>query len=483
MSILDRAQQMFVNGKWQASNGAEMQAVDPSTGESFVTLRGASAEDVQQAAEASAAAFVTWGKTPSTLRAQYLRGFAKGLQDRAPELIDLLMRNNGKPKFEAEICLGDAVASFEYYATLADELDAKQDQQVHHAGGEHRGYVRHEPLGPVGMIVPWNFPLMTAAWKIAPALAAGCTVVLKTSEITPLTEFVLAEIAQDIDLPAGVLNILTGGAEAGIAMSAAPQFRKISFTGSNMTGGKVMSAVSDRCLPVALELGGKSPIIVTADADIAQAVELVSMGIFFNAGQACSATSRLIVDKSIEGDLIDALAAAAKGLNVGSPYNEASEMGPITSAQQFQKVKQYLAGARDDGLDCVAGGNARDNEPGFFVEPTIFRNVPHNNTIWREEVFGPVLATTTVSSEAEAIAVANDTHYGLVGAVVSREWDDGKRIADQLVAGQIFVNSPQVVYPDSAWGGFKSSGIGRELGPWGLSGYQGVKHILSPVAA
>jgi betaine-aldehyde dehydrogenase len=309
-------------------------------------------------------------------------------------------------------------------------------------------------------------------------LAAGCTAVLKTSEMTPLNELVYGDIAAEIGLPAGVLNIVTGGADVGIAMTRAPEFRKVSFTGSNMIGAKVMEAVAARCLPISLELGGKSSIIVTADADIDQAVGCIMGGIFFNAGQMCSATSRLIVHRSLEPRLIDALVERARALKVGSPFDDGTEMGPITTNAQCHKVLWMIEEAKSDGLDCLTGGKAIDRE-GFFVAPTIFRNVPKDHMLWRDEIFGPVLVSTTVSSDEEAIRLANDTHYGLVGSVVSGDWDRAKLIADQIMAGQVWINTPQIVYPDSAWGGFKQSGIGRELGPWGLSGYQGVKHILS----
>jgi betaine-aldehyde dehydrogenase len=400
------------------------------------------------------------------------------LESRKEYLVRVQMHNNGKPKVEAEIDVGDAIATFDYYASLTEGLDARQDARVDHNGGAHFGLVRHEPVGPIGMIVPWNFPLVTSAWKIAPALAAGCTAVMKTSEMTPLNELVYAEIAEEIVLPAGVLNIITGAAEVGIALTRAPELRKISFTGSNMIGAKVMEAVSARCLPVSLELGGKSPMVVTADANIDHAVDCIMGGIFFNAGQMCSATSRLIVDKSIEPQLMDALVAKTRALKVGSPFEEETEMGPITTKAQCHKVLWMIEEAKSDGLNCVVGGRAIDRD-GHFVQPTIFRDVPHDHMIWRDEIFGPVLAATTVSSDEEAIAAANDTHYGLVGSVVSGDWDRAKRIANRIEAGQIWVNTPQIVYPDSAWGGFKQSGIGRELGPWGLSGYLGVKHILS----
>lgn len=480
-ALLEREHTVYVGGQWKHGRGAEtLEVIDPSTGNALARLQAGGAEDVQKAARASVRAFDGWKRKPSCERAEYLRGFAKGLAARKECLIRVQMHNNGKPRIEAEIDVDDAIATFDYYATLADGLDQRQDARVDHAGAAHFGLVRHEAVGPVGMIVPWNFPLVTSAWKIAPALAAGCTAVMKTSEMTPLNELVYGEIADEIGLPAGVLNIVTGAAEVGVALTHAPEFRKISFTGSNMIGTKVMEAAASRCLPISLELGGKSPIVVTADADIDQAVDCIMGGVFYNAGQMCSATSRLIVDKSIEPRLIEALVEKTRKLRVGSPFEDGAEMGPITTSAQCHKVLWMIEEGKSDGLDCIIGGRAIDRD-GHFVQPTIFRDVPQDHTIWRDEIFGPVLATTSVSSDEEAIAVANDTHFGLVGSVVSGDWSRAKRIADRIEAGQIWINTPQVVYPDSAWGGFKQSGIGRELGPWGLSGYLGVKHILSEV--
>lgn len=480
---LDRPESIFYGGKWHQPRGdSDLSVTDPSTGELLGRIRAGSAADVNAAALAAASAFPAWAQTPSTIRATYLRGIAAGLRARAADLITLMMRNGGKPRAEAEIDLGDAIATFDYYAVLADGLDMHQDRMVHHAGGQHYGSVRHEAIGPVGLIVPWNFPLVTSAWKIAPALAAGCTVVMKTSEFTPFIELAYGWIAQDIALPPGVFNLVTGAADVGAAMTTCPHFSKISFTGSNAIGAKVMRAAAARCLPVALELGGKSPIIVTADADIDLAVQCILGGIFYNAGQMCSSTSRLIVERSIEPRLIEALQHHAQGWVVSSPLDPKTQMGPITHLAQFGRVGTFLDKARHDGLICIAGGEIDRDRPGYFVPPTIYRDVPLDNAIWTDEVFGPVLATTTFDTDADAVRKANASDYALAASVVSGDVLRGSALAQQIPAGQIWLNTPQIVYPDSAWGGFKASGIGRELGPWGLDSFRGVKHITSPVA-
>lgn len=481
-NLIDRQHSLFIDGAWKpGTEGESLRVINPSTNETVTEIQAGGTADVQAAAAAAAAAFGPWKKTPASTRAAYLRAISKALSDRTEALVNVQMVVNGKPRLEAEFDVGDAIATFDYYAGLADGLDARQDAPVYHLGNAHLGRVRHEPIGPVGMIVPWNFPLVTAAWKIAPALAAGCTLVMKTSEMTPLIELVYGDIATQIGLPPGVLNIVTGGADVGVAITTASEFRKVSFTGSNMIGAMVMKSVSDRCMPIALELGGKSPIVVMEDADLDTALDCITGGIFFNAGQMCSATSRLIVHENLEPALIEALAERAKAIPVGSPFEAETEMGPITTRAQYRKVCDYLATAKADGLDCVAGGAALNNTAGNFVAPTIYRNVPTDNPVWREEIFGPVLATTTFRTDEEALQIANDTSYGLVGSVVGADPVRTKTLADGIEAGQIWCNTPQVVYPDSAWGGFKSSGIGRELGPWGLSGFQGVKHITSPV--
>lgn len=480
---LVRLESVFYGGEWHPPSGQiDLSVADPSTGDPLGTIRAGSAGDVNAAAIAAASAFTAWSQTRSAIRATYLRGFAAGLRARSQDLITLMMRNGGKPRAEAEIDLGDSIATFDYYAALSDGLDEHQDQMVHHAGGQHFGRVRHEPIGAVGLIVPWNFPLVTSAWKVAPALAAGCTVVMKTSEFTPFIELVYARIALDIALPPGVFNLVTGAADVGAAITECPHFSKISFTGSNEIGAKVMRAAAARCLPVALELGGKSPIIVTADADIDLAVQCIAGGIFYNAGQMCSSTSRLIVERRIEPRLIEALEHHAKGCVVGSPLDAETQMGPITHLAQFGRVGTFLDKARQDGLSCIAGGKIDRDRPGYFVPPTIYRDVPLDHAIWTDEVFGPVLATTTFDTDEEALSKANASEYALAASVVSGDPLRGKALANRVPAGQIWLNTPQIVYPDSAWGGFKASGIGRELGPWGLNSFRGVKHITSPVA-
>lgn len=476
-TLMQRKQPLFYAGKWHSASSAEqINVIDPSSGEIFATLNCASSEDVSHAVSSATTAWKDWRDLGGIQRASYLRKFAEGLANHQDELIQLQMKNSGKPQIEAEIDVGDAIACFEYYATLSENLECEQNASVLLPGDELSAKTRLEPVGPVGLIVPWNFPLVTSAWKIAPALAAGCTVVMKNSEVTPLIELVYGDIAIEANLPAGVLNLVVGAAKTGISLVQNKRLQKISFTGSNQIGAKIMSDVSVRTLPVSLELGGKSPIVIFEDADIDLAIEIVCGGIFFNCGQMCSATSRLIVHESIADQVINGIVKKAKAMKVGSPNQTDSEMGPLTSEAQFEQVQKYFQMAKDDHLECVVGGNVKQ-QTGYFVEPTVYKNVPQDHAIWREEIFGPVLATRTFKTKEEAIELSNDTHYGLVATVLSKDAERAEYVASKIEAGHIWINAPQVIYPATAWGGFKSSGIGRELGPWGMNAYLGVKNI------
>jgi betaine-aldehyde dehydrogenase len=478
-SLTDRRYSLFIDGTWRAPKAPEpITVLDPSTGGVLTEIAGAGASDVDAAAGAAARAFKDWRRTSGRERGAYLRAFAQGLSRRKPDLVHLQMLNNGKPRAEAETDLGDAIATFEYYAELAERLDAEQNSPVPLPDAGYAGRTRFEPVGPVGMIVPWNFPLVTSAWKMAPALAAGCTLVLKTSEYTPLVELAYAKIALEAGLPPGVLNILTGTGAAGAVLTADPRLNKLSFTGSNPVGSKVMATAAARCIPVALELGGKSPIVVFADAPIEQAVDCIIGGIFYNCGQMCSATSRLLVERSAADAVLERLVDRCRTLKVGSPFAPGTEMGPLTTLPQYRKVVSAFERAEADGLACLAGGGAMaDGEGGFFVPPTVYAEVPPDNALWREEIFGPVLATRSFDTESEAVALANDSDFGLVATVVTADAERAGRVAAEIDAGHVWINSAQVIFPQTAWGGFKASGIGRELGPWGLGAYLGVKHL------
>lgn len=467
----------YIAGRWAAGEGTDILSVfDPSIAQPFAELRAASTGQVDLAVAAARQALPAWKNGAPGERARYLRGFAEAIDGRRDALAELQMRNNGKPRHEAEVDIDDAVATFAYYADLAEGLIDRQSRQVALAASGFSSHTRLEAIGVVGLIVPWNFPLVTSAWKIAPALAAGCTLVLKPSEVTPLIERTYGQIADQLGLPAGVLNIVGGKAEVGAALSAHSGLDKLSFTGSNAVGSRVMHSAAEHCRPVTLELGGKSAIIVFDDCDLDQAIEWIIAGICWNAGQMCSATSRLLVQQGIADALLPRLAEALDALRVGSPFDEEIDMGPLSSAAQWRKVSEYLAIGQDERLNCLAGG-APLERPGWFVAPTLYAGVPTDSRLWTEEIFGPVLCARRFDSEAEAIALANDSRFGLVATVASADLQRAERVAAALEVGHVWINSIQAVFVETSWGGTKGSGIGRELGPWGLAAYQSVKHV------
>ncbi|MBU3028900.1 aldehyde dehydrogenase family protein [Paracoccus marinaquae] len=476
LTLRDRP--LFIGGEWCVSEGAVIEVRDPCRNEVFARIGTASPAQVASACEAAAHAFPDWRRTTGAERGAVLEAFARGLLARRDDLIALQMLNNGKPRAEAELDLADATACFDYYAGLARNLDQPSGPESLF-DGDFNGYRRAAPIGPVGLIVPWNFPLVTSAWKIAPALAAGCTAVLKVSEMTPLAELAYGDIAAEIGLPAGALNIVTGLADAGRTLGESPYLAKLSFTGSNPVGAAVMAAAAARTLPVSLELGGKSPIVVMADADVETAAGLVLDGIFMNCGQMCSATSRLIVEAPLAGRLTEALVEGARSRVLGPP--ETGQMGPVTTAPQYRRVLASFERARAEGARCLAGGLARDDLPGQFVAPTIYDEVATDSFLWRDELFGPILSMRRAADEAEAVALANDTEFGLAATVVSGDRDRALAIAGRVDAGHIWINAPQLIAPGSMWGGFRASGIGRELGPAGLAAYQQQKFLTAPV--
>ncbi|PVZ08832.1 MULTISPECIES: aldehyde dehydrogenase family protein [unclassified Pseudomonas] len=459
----------FIDGQWAEGQGEGCISVfDPRVGQPFAELRSASPAQVDQAVAAARAALPGWKATPVAERAALLRGFAEQLSARSQALLALQMRNNGKPRHEAQVDLDDAIATFNYYANLIEQQ--AEVGEVALAVEGFRATAHRDPLGVVGLIVPWNFPLVTSAWKLAPALAAGCTVVLKPSDVTPLAELAYGQIAEQLGLPAGVLNIVNGQATTGRALAEHPGLDKLSFTGSNATGRLVMQASAQFCRPVTLELGGKSAIIVFEDCALDQAVEWIIAGLCWNAGQMCSATSRLLVHAAIADALLMRLAQALEAMELGEA------LGPLSCRAQFDRVKAYLAIARKEGLHCLAGGYVEQGT-GWFVRPALYAEVPSTSRLWNEEIFGPVLCAQRFDDEAQAIAMANDSRFGLVATVASADLARAERVAAALEVGHVWINSAQAVFVETSWGGTKGSGIGRELGPWGLAAYQSVKHV------
>lgn len=480
---MQRVVQQFIDNQWRPSQGRRCLPVfNPSTEEVIAEVTGGHPADVEAAVAAARRALPGWRQTTGVERAVYLEGIAEALSRRREALARLSAINNGKILAEARLDLDDAIACYRYYAGQARDLDGRQGQPVvlDMPGVQAHSYL--DPVGVVGLITPWNFPLVTSAWKLAPALAAGCTLVFKPSEVTPLPERVLAEIVMEVGLPAGVFNLVFGDGEGvGAPMSSHRGIDKISFTGSNRVGEAIMAAAAPGSRSVALELGGKSPILVLADANLDEAADHVMAGIYFNAGQICSATSRLLVHESLAEDLYRALGQRIDALRLGDPLAGDTDMGPLTSARQRDTVLGYLALAEREGLKPVRDGRSRTvPEQGYFLAPSLYRDVPVTSRLWREEIFGPVLCGHSFASEEQAIALANDSDFGRAATLVSGDPERARRLGRQLQAGTIWYNSPQLVLPETSWGGFKRSGIGRELGPWGLSAYLEVKHLLGP---
>ncbi|WLG89291.1 aldehyde dehydrogenase family protein [Pseudomonas cucumis] len=473
---------LYIDGQWSSGN-EHLRVINPATEALLTTVNGGDEHAVDQAVTAATHAFKEWSKTTGTERAAILRRIAAGVQSGREQLMKLQSSNNGKPLFEAAIDVDDVIATFEYYADLAEGLDAKQDSAVALPSDDFSARLRREPCGVVGLIVPWNFPMVTTAWKLAPALAAGCCVVLKPSEVTPLPELELATIIAEAGLPNGVFNLVCGtGLAVGAPLSADPRIAKISFTGSNAVGVQVMQRAAETVKGVSLELGGKSSLLVLADADIELAVEVACGGGFFNAGQMCSATSRVLVADELADKFVVRLKARAEAIRVADPFDPNVEMGALVNQAQYQRVLGHIDRGLSAGAKLICGGNRPADLPrGYFLQPTIFVDVPLDSALWCEEIFGPVICVRSFSSEAEAIALANDSQFGLVASVVTRDGEAADRVANALQAGLVWINAPQVIFPQTAWGGYKQSSIGRELGPWGLQAFQEIKHVIRAV--
>ncbi|MFL1552944.1 aldehyde dehydrogenase family protein [Pseudomonas sp. D47] len=470
---------VFIGGEWRAGHDV-LEVINPATETTLAHVSVGDASAVAQAVDVASAAFIGWSKSTGRERGALLRKIAQGVSEQREQLMQLQSSNNGKPLFEAGIDVDDVIATFDYYAGICENMDAGQDCAVALPTDDFSARLRREPCGVVGLIVPWNFPMVTTAWKLAPALAAGCCVVLKPSEVTPLAELQLARIIAAAGLPAGVFNVVCGtGLAVGAPLAADRRVAKISFTGSNAVGVQVMQRAAETIKGVSLELGGKSSLLVLADADLDLAVELACGGGFFNAGQMCSATSRVLVADSLADEFLRRLQARAEGIRVADPFAEDVEMGALTNRAQYQRVLGHIQRGIAQGARLVCGGDRPAGlAKGYFIRPTVFTDVPLGSALWNEEIFGPVLCVGRFATEDEAIALANDSDFGLVASVVSATTETAERVANALQAGLVWINAPQVIFPQTAWGGYKQSSIGRELGPWGLAAFQEIKHVI-----
>ncbi|PAN38563.1 hypothetical protein GQ55_7G172100 [Panicum hallii var. hallii] len=476
---------LFIGGGWrEPALGRRLPVVNPATEATIGDIPAATAEDVEIAVAAARDAFSRdggrhWSRAPGAVRAKFLRAIAAKINDRKSDLALLETLDSGKPLDETNADMEDVAACFEYYADLAEALDEKQRSPISLPMENFKSHILKEPIGVVGLITPWNYPLLMATWKVAPSLAAGCTAVLKPSELASLTCLELGAICIEVGLPPGVLNIITGlGTEAGAPLSSHPHVDKVAFTGSTETGKRIMTAAAQMVKPVSLELGGKSPLIVFDDVDIDKAVEWAMFGIFANAGQVCSATSRLLLHEKIAKQFLDRLVAWAKNIKISNPLEEGCRLGSVVSEGQYEKIKKFISTARSEGATILYGGARPQHlRRGFFIEPTIITDVTTSMQIWREEVFGPVICVKEFRTESEAVELANDTHYGLAGAVISNDQERCERISKALHSGIVWINCSQPTFVQAPWGGNKRSGFGRELGEWGLSNYLTVKQV------
>jgi betaine-aldehyde dehydrogenase len=468
----------YIDGRFVASHSDRLiEVIDPSTQDVIGRVSDGDAADVNDAVAAARRAFDTgpWGNVTGQERGRILFRIAEVIRQRAAELAKLETRNNGKPIVEAEFDIADAATCFEYYGGMATKIHG----DVIPVPDNALSLALREPIGVCGQIIPWNYPLLMAAWKLAPAICAGCTVVLKPAEQTPLTVLELARHFEAAGLPPGVVNIVTGAGETGARLVAHPDVDKIAFTGSGEVGRQILRSAADTLKKVSLELGGKSPNILFADADFEASVDGALFGLFINQGEVCSAGSRILVERPIYRKVIDAMVEKARGIRLGPGLDRASRMGPLVSREQLDRVMGYQETGKGEARLALGGGRATGAglDRGLFVEPTIFYDVPSSARIAREEIFGPVAAVIPFDDEAEAIRIANDTEYGLAAAVWSRDIFRVMRTVKQLRAGVIWVNHMQPTFVEAPWGGYKQSGIGRELGKWGVEEYLQVKQV------
>ncbi len=469
--------QMYIDGKFvDAKSGKTFEVYDPSTEDAIATVPAGSAADVDLAARAATKAFYDGWKTVTAQdRGRILFRLAERIRARRAELAELETRNTGKPIAESEYDMDDTATCFEYYGGLATKING----EVLPVPADAVAFAMREPMGVAGQIIPWNYPLMMAAWKIAPALAAGCTVVLKPAEQTPISILELARDFEAVGLAPGVVNIVTGdGPGAGAPMVAHPAIRKIAFTGSAEVGKTIMRHAADQLKRVSLELGGKSPNIFFSDADFENAVDGALFGTFINQGEVCSAGSRVLVQRDIYKKFVDAAAAKAKTIKLGPGMDRDNKMGPLVSAEQRDRVADFLKVGRGEAKLAAGGGRPKQFDKGWYIEPTIFYDVDNSARIAQEEIFGPVMSVIPFNDEAEAIRIANETQYGLAAAVWTRDIFKAFRVVKSLEAGIVWVNHMQPTFVEAPWGGYKASGFGRELGHWGVEEYLETKQVF-----
>lgn len=473
----------YINGKWiAASSGKEKPVINPTNGQTITTILDSTKDDVKAAIAAARKSFYEtreWRDMCPQDRADMMYRIADAIAERKQDIAVLDSINNGKPLRESECDADDAIHCFRYYAGLITKPSGTV-YNVNKGFGEMHTYTVHEPIGVCAQITPWNYPFLMAAWKIAPALAAGNSIVFKPSSNTPLSTVALFEIFDELKLPAGAVNLVLGsGGVAGQEMAENNDVDMVSFTGSTSVGQTIAQAAVGNLKRTGLELGGKSPNVIFADADFEGAVEWAMIGIFFNQGEVCSAGSRIIIEKSIKDQFVARLAERANALTIGDPLTN-PDMGPLVSEEHMNTVLEYIEIGKNEGAKCVCGGERYTEgecAKGYFVKPTIFDDCTRDMRIVNEEIFGPVVTIQTFETEEEAIALANDTPYGLAGAVFTADGARALRVIKEIRAGITWINCYNPTFNEAPWGGYKMSGLGRELGVHGFEEYQEIKQI------
>jgi phenylacetaldehyde dehydrogenase len=483
--FIERPRQMLINGKWvNAASGKTFPTYNPATGEVLAKVAEGDREDIEQAVKAARNAFDNgpWRRMTASERGRLIWKLADLLEQQTEEFAYLESLDNGKPLSVAKAAdVPLAVDLFRYMAGWATKVEGNTIP-ISAGGGPYFAYTLREPVGVVGQIIPWNFPLLMAAWKLGPALAAGCTIVLKPAEQTPLSALRLGELIQEVGFPEGVVNIVPGyGETAGAALAAHPAVDKVAFTGSTEVGKLIVHAAAGNLKKVTLELGGKSPNVVFKDADLETAIPGSASAIFFNHGQCCCAGSRLYVEKAVFDQVVEGVAARAQKIRLGSGLDSKTQMGPLVSEEQLNRVCGYLEAGFAEGAKAVVGGH-KSGDRGYFVEPTVLVDTQENMKVVKEEIFGPVVTAMPFTDPEEIVPRANDSEYGLAAAVWTRDLGKAHRMAEQLRAGTVWINCYNVFDAALPFGGYKQSGWGREMGHEVLNNYTQTKAVCARIA-